>query len=222
MAWYFEEQGRRMGPIDDWEVEVRIRAGQLLPATRMCPKDSDAWVTCAEAFPDLMTAVKPAAGGPVVGGRIRHASADARPASVFARFAAKLLDGIVVGVLFTLLACGSGCALARDLQSLSREQSLEHLASATWRWQLASLLFSLLYQVAGVGLTGQTLGKRMLNIRVIAMDGRAAGFTSALVRAIGEYLSAIPLMLGYVCALFVPSRRALHDYLAGTRVIADE
>jgi uncharacterized RDD family membrane protein YckC len=44
-------------------------------------------------------------------------------------------------------------------------------------------------------------------------------FGQSIVRAAGYIVSALPLGLGFLPALFGPERRALHDRLADTRVV---
>jgi uncharacterized RDD family membrane protein YckC len=61
-------------------------------------------------------------------------------------------------------------------------------------------------------LTGLTLGKRLLGIRVARLDGRPVGFGWALVRTL--------LLLAVVPALFTDrDQRGLHDRAANTVVI---
>lgn len=66
---------------------------------------------------------------------------------------------------------------------------------------------------------GQTLGKRMLNIRVVTLEGRPLGWRQAFARVVGYVLSAMPLYLGYLWALWDRDGAALHDKLSGTRVV---
>lgn len=65
---------------------------------------------------------------------------------------------------------------------------------------------------------GQTPGKMAAGIKVVTLAGGPVGYGRALGRALSEWLSAILLALGYVVAAF-SDKRALHDYIAGTRVI---
>lgn len=86
------------------------------------------------------------------------------------------------------------------------------------------------------GWNGQTVGKRLVGVRAVAADGTPLTFARATWRETGVrvfLLGGIAGLLGRVGAsyglaclvadLFVmlmhPERRALHDLLAGTRVI---
>ncbi|MDP3543551.1 MAG: RDD family protein [Elusimicrobiota bacterium] len=65
---------------------------------------------------------------------------------------------------------------------------------------------------------GQTPGKMAAGIKVVTLAGEPVGYGRALGRALSEWLSAILVALGYVIAAF-SDKRALHDYVAGTRVV---
>lgn len=73
------------------------------------------------------------------------------------------------------------------------------------------------FTVAG----GQTIGKMLLKLRVIGDDGRRVDAAGGVLRAAGCMLVPITLGLSFVPALFAPDQRALHDRLAGTRVVCE-
>jgi uncharacterized RDD family membrane protein YckC len=74
------------------------------------------------------------------------------------------------------------------------------------------------YKTIFISQGGQTPGKMAAGIKVVTAQGEPVGIGRALVRALAEWLSAMVLLLGYVIAGF-SDKRALHDYIAGTRVI---
>jgi uncharacterized RDD family membrane protein YckC len=73
------------------------------------------------------------------------------------------------------------------------------------------------FTVAG----GQTIGKMIFNLRVIGDDGRPVDAAGGMLRALGCMLVPITLGLSYVPALVTSEHRALHDRLAGTRVVRE-
>ena len=73
------------------------------------------------------------------------------------------------------------------------------------------------FTVAG----GQTIGKMILSLRVIGDDGRPVDAAGGMLRALGCMLVPITLGLSYLPALFTSDHRALHDRLAGTRVVQE-
>lgn len=73
------------------------------------------------------------------------------------------------------------------------------------------------FTVAG----GQTIGKMLLHLRVIGDDGRPIDAAGGMLRAAGCMLVPITLGLSYLPALVTADHRALHDRIAGTRVVRD-
>lgn len=68
-------------------------------------------------------------------------------------------------------------------------------------------------------ISGQTLGKRLMGLRVAQMDGSRMTFWRGTVRLIGYWISAIPFLLGFLWVLVDNQRRGWHDRMAGTCVI---
>ncbi len=73
------------------------------------------------------------------------------------------------------------------------------------------------FTVAG----GQTIGKMMLSLRVIGDDGRPVDTAGGMLRALACLLIPITLGVSYLPAIFTSDHRALHDRLAGTRVVQE-
>ena len=125
-----------------------------------------------------------------------------RPKASFGqRFGAALLDGLIFFVLSFIM----------------RQFIEEQLA------QLISTLAGLLYYVALEGSdTGQTLGKRVLGIRVVDLAGAGPiGYGRATVRYFGRILSAIPLLLGYFWMLWDDQKQTWHDKFANSMVVPE-
>jgi uncharacterized RDD family membrane protein YckC len=80
---------------------------------------------------------------------------------------------------------------------------------------------TVLYQLYCAGMAGQTLGMRLLGIRLISARGRAPGAVRGLLRVLGFAVSVVPGALGWLWAIFDREHRALHDHMAGTYVILD-
>jgi uncharacterized RDD family membrane protein YckC len=84
------------------------------------------------------------------------------------------------------------------------------------------------YEVPAVATTGQTLGKRLLGIRVVRVDGDPLGFGRSIQRwsvpglptLVGAWLFPLQILDAAWCLLDKPRRQCLHDKLAGTVVVA--
>ncbi len=82
-----------------------------------------------------------------------------------------------------------------------------------------TLLFAVLYPTVLHTLTGQTVGKLLVGVRVLAVDGEPLPPGAAFLRAVVHWFS-LPFMLGlgHVLAGLRKDKRALHDLIAGSRV----
>jgi uncharacterized RDD family membrane protein YckC len=74
---------------------------------------------------------------------------------------------------------------------------------------------------------GQTIGKKLLGIKIVAYDTEAhPGFVKIILLRgfVNGVISAIPVVGGLyalvdACFIFREDRRCLHDHLAGTKVV---
>jgi uncharacterized RDD family membrane protein YckC len=121
-----------------------------------------------------------------------------------------LLAAINAAVLYlTLRVSGLHNTLA-DLRILPPVPLVGFLAVVAFGYVAA-------FTVAG----GQTIGKMALSLRVTSDDGRPVDAAAGTLRALGCMLVPVTLGLSYLPALFTTDHRALHDRLAGTRVVQE-
>ena len=66
---------------------------------------------------------------------------------------------------------------------------------------------------------GQTVGKYVMGVRIVRVDGKQMGYVKAFVRYVGYFVSIATLGIGFIWVIFDAQRRALHDHMAGTCVI---
>ncbi len=78
-----------------------------------------------------------------------------------------------------------------------------------------------LYHIYLGGVAGQTLGLKLMGLRIISVKGTLPGPARGLLRYLALCLSVLPVGLGWLWCLFDRERRAVHDHLAGTFVIFD-
>lgn len=92
----------------------------------------------------------------------------------------------------------------------------------SWSFQLLVVAFTFLFTAAYTTILhafgGQTVGKMIVGIRVVAGDGSPLSLGTALLRYFAYFLSVATLTLGYLMAGLRRDRRALHDLVAGSRV----
>ena len=66
---------------------------------------------------------------------------------------------------------------------------------------------------------GQTLGMRVLNLKVVRTDGSAMTITQGLIRYLGLLVSFICIFIGVIWVAFDADKQGWHDKIAGTYVI---
>jgi uncharacterized RDD family membrane protein YckC len=66
---------------------------------------------------------------------------------------------------------------------------------------------------------GQTLGMRVLDLKVIRTDGSLLTITQALIRYLGLFVSFICLAIGVIWVAFDADKQGWHDKIAGTYVV---
>jgi uncharacterized RDD family membrane protein YckC len=119
-------------------------------------------------------------------------------AGFWRRFAAALLDGIILAVVEIVLRI-----------------ALKGAGS------IVSLLVTIAYFTLFVGSArGQTPGMSALGIRVIGFDGSGSiGYGRAFIRWIGGYVSAIVIFLGFFWMLWDKEKQCWHDKFASDVVV---
>jgi len=85
--------------------------------------------------------------------------------------------------------------------------------------EITVALLYLLYFVSLWRLTGTSPGKRLMGLRVVGPDGGHPSLIRAFVRWTTMAILGIPLGLTWWPVLLRQDRRAIHDRLAGTRVV---
>jgi uncharacterized RDD family membrane protein YckC len=65
---------------------------------------------------------------------------------------------------------------------------------------------------------GQTVGKRVVGVRVARPDGRPVDSGVAAARSAMRIVSGLALLLGFLWAAWDPEKRTWHDMVADTRV----
>jgi uncharacterized RDD family membrane protein YckC len=113
-----------------------------------------------------------------------------KKASIFKRFLAVLIDGLIFGGLFLLF----------------RNPGIQ--------------LLSIVYETILISQWGgYTIGKKIMGIKVVTTSGGQVDWVKAFVRSISKILSSLVLGLGYLWAIWDPQTQTWHDKLADTYVV---
>ncbi len=77
-----------------------------------------------------------------------------------------------------------------------------------------------LYQLYRQGTTGQTIGKKIVGIRVIReADGQYTGFGMAFVRALAHFVDGIACYIGFLWPLWDDKKQTFADKMCSTVVV---
>lgn len=139
---------------------------------------------------------------------------DAPPAGHIRRLLAWLLDLVIIelpALAFLAFVKYGDRPLALGLNLSEEEFTFLCAASALVNYLVLYVPYTMGIHKRG----GQTFGKRFFGIEVVRLDGTYIDGRQAFVRALVGLLGPI----GLITALFEMQRRALHDLIAGTRVV---
>lgn len=135
-------------------------------------------------------------------------------ASSFPRILAFLVDLLVLALAGMLLKSFSDFGYFLGTGGLGQEH---HALPISFLCLLVGLFYFTFLTMGD----SQTLGKRLMGIRVTRLNGEMVGPYRSLWRSCCYLISAFPFFFGFLLA-FVIKGRSLHDCLAGTMVIEEE
>jgi uncharacterized RDD family membrane protein YckC len=127
----------------------------------------------------------------------------AAKAGFWPRVAAYLIDGIILFIVESILNLA--------LRSNSSAQFGINL--------LIGAVYFIYFWSGSSPFPGQTLGMKVLNLRVVRTDGASLDFVQGLIRYVGIIISSIPLGLGLLWVAWDPNKQGWHDKMAGTYVV---
>jgi uncharacterized RDD family membrane protein YckC len=132
-----------------------------------------------------------------------------RPAGFWIRALAAFIDGTV----FFLVQVSYG-ALAALIFGVTVGEAWT-LAPLLWTF---TLLFAGVYTAVLHAYSGQTVGKLLMGVRVVALDGEPPSIGPAILRYLAYFVSLAVFGIGFLMAGLRRDKRALHDLIAGTCV----
>ncbi len=151
------------------------------------------------------------------------------------RFGARMIDGVVFGVIYGVLIAGGVASFAGDAQNCDPGavdyNTCMNNASSDFMSKFGAIfgvlaIIGLLYEWLMTGLVGATLGKLAVGIRVVKVDtGQKPGLGSAFIRwiipMVGSILCGIGQLLVYLSPFWDKSGRqqGWHDKAASTMVV---
>jgi len=132
------------------------------------------------------------------------------------RIAAALIDAAIIAILLVIVAKGLG-----DEGTTKRSLWAETEGGP----RTLFLLLTFGYFFGTEAAWGQTLGKRVMKLRVVGMDGAKLSPGASAIRNLVRFVDALPVLyiVGAVTVFATGERRArLGDLAAKTKVVADD
>ena len=186
-----------------------------------CGQEVGATVTVAAAASGALSQPMAASTG---------VSAPLAYAGFWERFVAALIDGLILGIPFWLIAVGLismfgglGMIMRRNPPADPRE-ALAFVGPMFMLLFLGLLCFTVVRWLYFAGMESSsrqaTFGKSAMSLRVTNLEGQRLSFGHATGRFGGKIVSdLIPFLIGYIMAAFTEKKQALHDLIAGTLVL---
>jgi uncharacterized RDD family membrane protein YckC len=142
-------------------------------------------------------------------------------ATIRSRFVAYLIDTFILSSLYALLSILLGISKLNVHGLLNVEFENHNLQPGVIILFkiLLGLLPVLYFTLSFYFWKGQTIGKRILWLKVISLFHDHLGFWHCIERSLGYYASTVELGFGFIQALWNPNRMALHDKICETIVI---
>lgn len=142
-----------------------------------------------------------------------------RYAGFWIRVAAKIIDGLIIGVPLMIVFF---IVMAAAIHPLTQQRNTQVSILPALLPSFIQLLFvfvQMAYVIFFVGKYGATLGKMACGIKIVTADGGKVSYARATGRFFSEILSGLICYIGYIIVAFDAEKRALHDHICNTRVV---
>lgn len=165
------------------------------------------WV-CADCKPGFVQKIKEG---------VETSALGVEYAGFWIRFAAKLIDGVILSVVqfagqLVLMLLMAGIGESGDAAAV-----LAIVLGLVFA--LVSIAIRVAYDTYFVGKYQATPGKMACGLKVIRPGGEPLTYGRALGRHFAEWVTGLTLAIGYILAAFDEQKRSLHDRIADTRVV---
>jgi len=143
--------------------------------------------------------------------------------NIVARAVAFIIDQILIGVVVAiLLFLGLGSLIGITIISGGELAPLS-IGGAIGLSAVLMVLW-ILYFTYFEGSSGQTIGKKFLNLKVVKTDGSKVDYFSAFLRNLLRVVDSLPTayILGILLIIVTKERQRLGDMVAGTLVVRSE
>jgi len=142
-------------------------------------------------------------------------------AGFWLRVLAGVIDVIITFLIVLIPAVALGYVVGTSMGGTASMNEIEATAAAlgnllgiVLRWIYFAAMESSKYQA--------TLGKKIIGLRVVGLDGSRISFGRASGRHFGKFVSLIILSIGYFMVGWTKQKQGLHDKMAGCLVVREK
>ena len=132
-----------------------------------------------------------------------------RLASNQKRMASFVVDDLMISIFFIIIYLD-------QLKNLTTQEEASAFIVANY-WVLISL--KVIYHTFLTWQGGKTIGKYFMKIKSVTIDGETLTLPASLVRAVVRVLDEAIFYLGFLPALFFPTRQTIHDRISRSIVV---
>jgi uncharacterized RDD family membrane protein YckC len=142
-------------------------------------------------------------------------------AGIGSRLVAIIVDTIILWVILAIIAIPLG--MSAVLFSMTDVTSAANSLAMMGAWasfMVLAAVINLGYFTYLEGTSGQTIGKKVVNIKVVKENGNKLTFVDAFVRTILRIIDGIgAYLLGFIVILATEKKQRIGDMAAGTIVV---
>jgi len=191
------------------ETVVCSQCGGSFPKNEIVTFDDQ--TVCAACKPAFVQKIKE---GAATGGSFRYAG-------FWIRFGAKIIDGILIGIVTYAISFLLGIIFGVTGMAIDPENPALPVGYFLFAGVQSLIVIAIRasYSTYLVGRFGATVGKMACGLKVITPSGGRVSYPRALGRYFAEWISMIILYIGYIMVAFDSEKQALHDRICSTRVI---
>ena len=241
MIWYFIDESvtdgeRRKGPYNIDEIRDFVKDGVIKDETLVWHSGMEAWVAWkdTEESKEVPLSEEEQIKAALEAIIAEH-SKSKRYAGFFIRGIAYLVDNIILCVIGLLILMAMSGAQLIDLSAVSEAMNAYinnptsdeammnvlnlpgmHTFLAIWGFLQA------VYYVVFTAIKAATPGKMLAHVHVESATGEKISWMESAIRFVASLFTQCTLAfygLGYLIVMIDPKRRALHDFVARTRVV---
>jgi uncharacterized RDD family membrane protein YckC len=224
------------GPFTREQVAQKLQAREFTLDSLAHVEGLSQWTPLRAVLARVDAAAPPPISAPPVPASAYSYAATMQPpahlvyAGFWLRLVAVFIDGLIVGIPMAILGglavgvAGFGYATMHPYGTFGMMDNDGGINASFAILEGALMVFGLfvkwLYFALQESSSAQaTLGKRVMGLKVMNLEGQRIGFGQASGRFFGKIISGLILYIGFMMAGFTERKQALHDMMAGTLVV---